>query len=287
MRIRQRAFSGTVLVVRVWPSILVGLSACGAEHRLVVGDVPDSGRDYRDDGGPGEEGDDAPDASGSGLAIRFRAAGQTVSDVLELACGQECVEVEATVQGGTPPYELRWGDGVTGAKRDVCAGEGPYAINVDDSGDPEGEFGVTRLHAEATLSLRQDICSDAGVPTRCRVVSMGTKSADCGAEDSYAELDATLRAGQRYEFRYELSLIGFGSFGVYASDTQCVGVGPELGRVEYAEGLVIGGARSSRYTCQTLAHDTKSLFFDQSEKVWGGAIFDAITVCEGCPSEGQ
>jgi len=81
--------------------------------------------------------------------------------------------------------------------------------------------------------------------------------------------------------------LGFGHFGVHAAESECLNAGPELGRVEYAVGLVVGGAKSERYTCQTLTQDTAALFFKQSEVAWGGATFDAVTVCEGCPSEGE
>ncbi len=258
----------------------------------MVGDLPDGGgvseRDATRDPDRTSEGDG--DGESAMLVLRFQAAGEVVENTLQLSCGDDaCVEAEVVIEGGTPPYELRWADGVTGAKREVCAGDGSYGVRVEDSGDPEGEFGTPRLSAEATLSVQRAACSDGGGPDFCRVVTTATKIATCefsGEQDMYAELGAMLRAGRNYEFRYDLTLLGFGHFGVHASDALCVSAGPELARVEYADGLVIGGAKRTTHTCQTLTQDTSTLFLEQSEVVWGGVVFNAITVCEGCPSEG-
>jgi hypothetical protein len=221
------------------------------------------------------------------LKLRFRSNGQIVSEVLELACGEQCSEIEVLVEGGTPPYDIRWEDGAKGAKREVCAGEGPLAVSVKDSGESSGEFGQRQLSGEADLGVQRGACSDAGGIKECRVVTSAISGGGCneGGHDTDIQFQTTLPAG-RYEFRYEMTVVGEGQFGVYASAGQCQSKGPELGRIEF-NGAPIGGTKTFGHTCQTLTEGTTGLFIDQMIPVWGAAFFDVTTVCEGCPSRGE
>jgi hypothetical protein len=272
-----------------WFLLELALAACSGENRHLRGTAPD-GADGRDpDSDPSHDESDADEAgatdAGGGLSVSFRAKGLS-GDVIQLACGEPCVEAEVIVQGGTPPYALRWGDGATASKREVCAGDGPLELSVEDSGDPTDEFGAQQRSADATLGVENASCSDAG-PGGCHVVTSVRGAGGCneGGHDTEIRLPTMLPPGD-YEFRYEMTVVGEGQFAAYALGGNCQKSGPELGRVEFS-GAPIGGTKRSASTCGKITEETTGIFLDQMIPVWGGAFIDVTTVCEGCPSRGK
>lgn len=51
----------------------------------------------------------------------LRILGREPISELTVNCGAACTAVEAIVEGGTPPYQFRWGDGQEGSPRLICA----------------------------------------------------------------------------------------------------------------------------------------------------------------------
>jgi hypothetical protein len=89
-------------------------------------------------------------------------SGEATSDALnrfslslhELRCDGDCLEVQARVGGGNPPYTLQWDDGSTDGRRLLCPQPDRETISVTGSDSPVEAFGRTFPGATITTSVR-------------------------------------------------------------------------------------------------------------------------------------
>jgi hypothetical protein len=97
------------------------------------------------------------------LGVRFEDGQDVALDVVTLACGDDCVEVEAVVRGGNPPYAIEWDDGSTAAVRRVCP-DAPSELSVRAADTPIDveEFAYEGQTLTATLETRVLECTDGG-----------------------------------------------------------------------------------------------------------------------------
>jgi hypothetical protein len=113
---------------------------------------------------PGGTGGTLVDPSEAALGVRFEDAEDMAIDVVILACGGECVDVEAVVRGGNPPYQLEWDDGSKQAVREVCT-DAPAELTVQATDTPihVEEFDYDSQTVTAAIATRTLECADGGV----------------------------------------------------------------------------------------------------------------------------
>lgn len=150
--------------------LLIGALDDGAAPEMVPAVMPDAApagaldAGFADHALPREDAVDAAITSSDGgpLEIALRMFGR--DDVISAngVCGAPCTEIEVITRGGRPPYTVTWGDGVLGARRQMCPGTGyalPFAevVHVDDSSPEPQSQGLMTV-----LPLQQG-CEEAGV----------------------------------------------------------------------------------------------------------------------------
>lgn len=115
------------------------------------------------DGGASGDGGTAVDPADVALSVRFEDADSMAIDVVTLACAGDCVDVEAVVRGGHPPYTLEWDDGSTQAIRRVCA-DAPTELSVRATDTPihVEEFDYEAQTVTSTIAAHVFECSDGG-----------------------------------------------------------------------------------------------------------------------------
>jgi hypothetical protein len=159
-------------------ALLLGCSAGGASHALVVGNEAAGGSSGGTPGGGGgiEFADDAS-ASNALSAHVESPPGMTVTFVT-LSCSKRCADVLAVAKGGFPPYTYKWEDGSPNAPRRVCPGSTTnYVVTVTDSGSTSAE--LARPPQTKTASLTADVVT-------CPPDGGATPTNDAGACDSVA-----------------------------------------------------------------------------------------------------
>jgi hypothetical protein len=132
------------------------------------GSDPGSGGGSGSGSGPGGVGGGigVPDAGGSApLNVRIQRQGLVV-DIVTIACGETCAEVEAVVMGGYKPYSFTWEDGSTNPVRRICPSAlTEYEVSVTDAGAGSGEFPRPPQTVKARVSSEVLECPpDAGPP---------------------------------------------------------------------------------------------------------------------------
>ncbi len=84
-------------------------------------------------------------------------------EIVTLACGGGCTELEAVVHGGNPPYALRWEDGFTHARRTVCLERSSQlVVTATDTAITNEEFAYDAQSTSATVTAMVLECADAG-----------------------------------------------------------------------------------------------------------------------------
>lgn len=177
------------------------------------------GADPEDDGraGNGPMGVDnpldglPPQQSENALGVEIQDdAGMTV-ELIVIACGGACIELQAVASGGNPPYAYRWDDGSTEQTRTLCFDEAStVAVSATDTAIDTEEFKrdalTTRTEADASVLA----CPDAGVTdgsmpegNACEsLVTEGLPWDTCDtAADWVIPLPAPLEAGESYSLR--------------------------------------------------------------------------------------
>jgi hypothetical protein len=102
-----------------------------------------------------------PDAGGT-LMVRIRAFGREDLSQLAAGCGSPCIDVEAIIEGGLPPYAVQWWDGETSARRKLCPAPRPdRAPPFDMLIDVVDAEGVIALHPPTFVSTQLECEADA------------------------------------------------------------------------------------------------------------------------------
>jgi hypothetical protein len=113
---------------------------------------------------PGGAGGSLVDPAEAALGVRFEDAQDMAIDVVILACNGECVDVEAVVRGGNPPYQLEWDDGSNQAVRQVCPdADTELTVQASDTPIHVEEFDYDGQTVTAMIPTRTLECSDGGV----------------------------------------------------------------------------------------------------------------------------
>jgi hypothetical protein len=153
-------------VWRLWLLLSAGGTVGCQGGRLSAGEVFDSAI------GASGRGDDAgapPLVLDDGMAV---SGPRPLAAVIEvLGCSGACLELETVVEGGHPPYSIRWEDGSVGAKRRACDAPdgGAFFVTVVDSSVGGQEFSmpaqtVSARLGESALGCAGDAAGDATVP---------------------------------------------------------------------------------------------------------------------------
>jgi hypothetical protein len=131
-------------------------SACSQEQ-LQLGALPrDAGADGEIDLAAEADASDGSSSGASPISLRLRALGRDNVVKLNSLCGTECVPVELLIEGGVPPYSVRWDDGVTRADRTLCANlVFPRSVTVFDSSEganPPASLGLNAIESSGCSS---------------------------------------------------------------------------------------------------------------------------------------
>lgn len=161
-----------ILLIFVGAAVAAACSSAEQERRCAgdrcaepIPPAPDAG-DTAGTGGsdnPAGAGGTGVDPSEAALGVRFEDPDGMAIDVVTLACEGECVEVEAVVRGGHPPYALAWDDGSSQAVRRVCS-DAPDDLTVRATDTPihVEEFDYEGQTVTSSIPTRFFECSDGG-----------------------------------------------------------------------------------------------------------------------------
>jgi hypothetical protein len=109
-----------------------------------------------------------------------------------LQCGA-CVDVEAVVHGGNPPYTFAWEDGSEDAKYQVCAtASGTVRVSVTDTSIVSDEFPYAEQTVSADLSVTVLGCVDSGIDAGVRNDG-GTPGEACDKHASPSSFDPVVK----------------------------------------------------------------------------------------------
>jgi hypothetical protein len=155
-------------------SLLIGCSAAHDRPSIRVGVEPDDGGSRQNDpssmtpeiSNPADAATGALDSSATGpLLVHIEGPASAAASSFTLPCGASCIEVEAVAVGGNAPYTFAWDDGVTNARRPLCA-NGPHAITVTatDTGRDSTEFNYKAQTVSSRVALEVMSCPDSGTP---------------------------------------------------------------------------------------------------------------------------
>jgi len=178
-----------------------------------------------------EPGSDAQvDAAVVPLQASLRFLGHDDISSITVGCGAPCTDVEVDVQGGVPPYQIRWGDGQLGPSASLCPttnviipvpGAPAAVAEVSDSAAPTPN---KRVFLPA-LSTPGDCGPDGGAFFRACVGFEGQPSCAKDAGGIWYDLRAPWNE-PRSTALFSFAVDGLGSANVefYAASALCDGL---------------------------------------------------------------
>jgi hypothetical protein len=184
------------------------LLACSQEH-VLLGALPPA--DAALLGDAGADAGHAMDASlstpATPLSLSFEVLGRR--DVVNLiaSCGAECVDVRVQVEGGVPPFTVRWDDGQTGDTAKLCTSSAfAHSVSVVDSSHGQNPPASLALNALGTQT-----CPDDSLPPAwftCFVPTETPSSCDAGGGDwRVLELAQPIAASSYFEMLFAFATL--------------------------------------------------------------------------------